>query len=77
VVAGNRSLDEGGKPKQKICEGCGRPFSCSAEGTGCWCKNVELSSCILFELRARFTDCLCLSCLLRESWTELANPTFS
>jgi Cysteine-rich CWC len=72
MVTGDRSVVAREKPRQKICEGCGRLFSCSAGN--CWCGGIELDSDIRLKLRTRFSDCLCRSCLMRESETEVAHP---
>jgi hypothetical protein len=49
--------------KQKICEACGQPFACSASEAACWCEQVSLGVEARAELGAKFSDCLCPTCL--------------
>ena len=49
------------------CEACGDHFKCGATVTGCWCSEVKLSSATRADLRQRYTNCLCRSCLEREA----------
>ncbi|MFN2454560.1 MAG: cysteine-rich CWC family protein [Pyrinomonadaceae bacterium] len=47
------------------CEACGEAFTCGATLTGCWCNEVKVSESVRENLRARFHNCLCRSCLER------------
>jgi hypothetical protein len=47
---------------EKKCSRCGAVFSCRQEA-GCWCAGVRVEAAILAELRARYADCLCETCL--------------
>ncbi|MGB0034269.1 MAG: cysteine-rich CWC family protein [Candidatus Acidiferrales bacterium] len=58
------------EPAQKTCVACAGVFSCFAAQGGCWCEEVKLSSKTLSELRARYADCLCPSCLDAASVVE-------
>lgn len=51
------------KPENKICESCGKEFSCGANVGNCWCFDVELKQETLAELRENFKSCLCEKCL--------------
>ncbi len=52
--------------RSQTCEACGQPFACEISlGTGCWCGEVNLSDQTRRELRAKYTACLCRSCLER------------
>jgi hypothetical protein len=48
------------------CEACGQEFRCGASLTGCWCWRAELTAAARAQLRARYRDCLCPTCL--ASW---------
>lgn len=56
-----------GSCAQTICEGCGEPFGCGAQASGCWCAEVELTESVRARLRERYSACLCRACLERES----------
>ena len=47
---------------EKKCARCGAVFSCRQEA-GCWCAGVRVEPAMLAELRARYADCLCETCL--------------
>ncbi len=49
--------------KPSACEACGEVFTCGAGLTGCWCSEIKLSHETLTELRSRYRNCLCRSCL--------------
>jgi hypothetical protein len=50
-------------PTGKNCAACGERFSCGAPAAGCWCEGLQVTREVLRELRARYSDCLCLRCL--------------
>jgi len=45
------------------CPACGEPFACEINLSGCWCSEVKLSADTLQALRARYSGCLCRTCL--------------
>jgi hypothetical protein len=48
------------------CPRCGGPFACGVgadRATPCFCVSYALGAERLAELRARWSDCLCASCL--------------
>jgi hypothetical protein len=47
----------------QVCAACGTAFGCGAKLDGCWCTEVKLTDAQAAELRERFDDCLCPSCL--------------
>jgi hypothetical protein len=47
--------------REKLCESCGTAFECRAGD--CWCDEVALTDLVRAELRARYRDCLCPTCL--------------
>lgn len=47
----------------KKCSKCGREFTCSSEGPGCWCEQEEIAPDTLLRLRQEYDDCLCDMCL--------------
>jgi len=49
--------------EKKICESCGKKFSCGVSVGKCWCFAVELKAETLAELRENFKNCLCQDCL--------------
>jgi hypothetical protein len=49
--------------RDRICEACGKEFSCGASLRGCWCSEIELSSEARASLKAGYNDCLCRDCL--------------
>jgi hypothetical protein len=53
----------GSGPTLKNCAACGVGFSCGAPAAGCWCEELQLAASVLFELRTRYTGCLCRRCL--------------
>ena len=55
--------------KPSVCEACGNVFTCGAGLAGCWCSEVKLNEEMLTELRSRYRDCLCRSCL--EQFAQL------
>jgi hypothetical protein len=48
---------------KKVCESCGKEFSCGANIGKCWCFDIETSEKTLSVLREDFKDCLCRDCL--------------
>jgi len=48
--------------KEKRCEKCGATFDCGGL-FGCWCRDVAIDLKTLAELRDKYADCLCPSCL--------------
>ena len=52
-------------PEPKICESCGKTFGCGANLDGCWCSAVSLTIENASEIKAKFEDCLCPSCLAK------------
>ncbi|MBL8152142.1 MAG: cysteine-rich CWC family protein [Blastocatellia bacterium] len=52
------------------CEACGEEFKCGATITRCWCSEIKVSSDIRHELRKRYKNCLCRSCLEAFSKTS-------
>ncbi|MEP6789046.1 MAG: cysteine-rich CWC family protein [Acidobacteriota bacterium] len=51
------------QPEQKVCGSCGKPFGCGAKLEGCWCTELTLTKSQAEDLKTRFNDCLCPSCL--------------
>jgi hypothetical protein len=51
---------------EKKCPCCGKIFTCHRQA-GCWCADVRLTPAALDALRARFADCVCEACLLKEA----------
>ena len=47
------------------CEACGNAFTCGATLAGCWCAEVTVSERLRAQLRNRYQNCLCRSCLER------------
>lgn len=47
---------------KKKCEKCGRVFICS-HSIKCWCTKLKVSEPIGKELKKKYSDCLCKSCL--------------
>lgn len=45
----------------KTCQNCGEEFGCG--GLCCWCAEIKLDKSVRQELKERFTDCLCRTCL--------------
>jgi Cysteine-rich CWC len=54
---------------EKKCSRCGEKFLCKQEA-GCWCATVRVEPAMLAELRARYADCLCESCLRKLAICE-------
>ena len=52
-----------------VCESCGDEFTCGASLKGCWCMDLQLTDKSREELKKKFDDCLCPSCL-----KEFAEP---
>jgi hypothetical protein len=46
-----------------ICESCGEEFICGATLKGCWCMNLKLTDEARNELKSKYNDCLCQTCL--------------
>ena len=54
--------------RRLTCEACGQEFGCGALSPGgCWCAKVETTEETRAELKRRYRDCLCPSCLERAS----------
>jgi hypothetical protein len=49
--------------ESSTCESCGGRFVCGATIKGCWCVEVKTSEQVRAELKSKFRDCLCQSCL--------------
>ena len=49
--------------RERVCEGCGKEFSCGANLTGCWCREIDLSDEARAALKSAYRDCLCRECL--------------
>jgi N-carbamoylputrescine amidase len=45
------------------CEACGASFGCGAGTGSCWCREQDVPTEVLAELRDRFESCLCERCL--------------
>jgi len=67
--------------RDRVCESCGKEFSCGASLQGCWCSEINLGPEARADLKARFHDCLCRSCLeqsaanhLHHSPSDVDNP---
>ena len=54
---------DGRASTQKKCEACSEMFACGAPDPGCWCEDVNLTTEVAAQLRARHADCLCPRCL--------------
>lgn len=50
-------------PRELTCARCGARFTCGASLAGCWCAEFHLSDTQRAELRGRYRDCLCRTCL--------------
>jgi hypothetical protein len=51
--------------RDKRCAACGQQFACRPGG--CWCTDVRLTAVTLAQLRQRYADCLCETCLRRHA----------
>lgn len=50
--------------RARTCEACGQAFACELNlATGCWCAEIKLSDETRAELRSKYRDCLCRSCM--------------
>jgi hypothetical protein len=49
--------------RERVCESCGKEFSCGASLRGCWCGEINLSDASRSELQRLYKDCLCRECL--------------
>lgn len=49
---------------KKICESCGKDFSCGSQTEKCWCFRIDLSDEALSKLQKDFKSCLCEDCLM-------------
>jgi Cysteine-rich CWC len=58
--------------RERVCEGCGKSFSCGASLRGCWCNEIELTDEARTQLRNSYSDCLCRECL--SSHAKLDSP---
>lgn len=52
------------------CESCGQQFVCGAWLGGCWCARIKLDRARRADLRAKYSRCLCRSCLMRFAQGE-------
>jgi len=57
------ALEQEPSAHRKTCPACGATFPCLPGG--CWCAALRLSPVTLQELRAKYDNCLCPTCLLR------------
>ena len=51
------------RKEPETCRSCQQPFICGASITGCWCTQLKLTDETRASLRAKYTGCLCRSCL--------------
>ena len=50
------------------CVRCHGTFECSADQKSpCWCSEVKLTEALLAELRNKYENCLCPTCLIQLS----------
>ncbi len=49
--------------ESKVCAFCGGSFGCGAKADGCWCVDVSLAPEIADDLKRKYQDCLCPTCL--------------
>lgn len=49
--------------EKKVCDSCGIAFGCGANSDGCWCTELTLTESQAANIQAKFTDCLCPTCL--------------
>ncbi|MCD9189528.1 MAG: cysteine-rich CWC family protein [Pyrinomonadaceae bacterium] len=54
----------------KVCEVCGKEFSCNAENGNCWCFDLQLKAETLQKLKENYQDCLCPTCLKPEETAD-------
>jgi len=47
----------------QTCESCQQPFICGASLMGCWCTEVKLTPETRANLKAKYSQCLCRTCL--------------
>jgi len=59
-------------PNEK-CPACGERFACAASLRGCWCAEVKLTDAVRAELRARYSGCLCRTCLQKYASSSAAS----
>jgi hypothetical protein len=45
------------------CESCGQAFACELSLSGCWCSKVTLTDAARVQLRAKYSNCVCPTCL--------------
>ena len=55
--------------RDRVCESCGKEFSCGASLRGCWCSEIELTDETRASLKACYSDCLCRDCLEKAAAT--------
>ena len=55
------------KDKSKICESCGKNFTCGAKTEKCWCFEIDLNTETLAKLQEDFKSCLCQDCLKNQN----------
>jgi Cysteine-rich CWC len=53
--------------RERVCEACGKEFSCGASLSGCWCSEINLTDETRADLKLRYRDCLCRECLSSHS----------
>lgn len=59
------ALTEEPTASRKTCPACGATFPCLPGG--CWCAALRLSPATRQELRTKYDNCLCPTCLLPVS----------
>jgi hypothetical protein len=59
---GNNNEHLGGEKLDKECPSCHKLFTCIV-GSGCWCEKLVLTREVLKQIRRRYMDCLCNTCL--------------
>jgi Cysteine-rich CWC len=57
--------------KEKLCESCGKKFSCGANIGKCWCFEVELKTEALKNIAEEFGNCLCEDCLREKNRSKI------
>jgi Cysteine-rich CWC len=58
----------------RVCEACGNSFRCGASIKGCWCFQVKLRPGAREELRGKYKNCLCSSCLAPFTVNQPPDP---
>jgi hypothetical protein len=75
LQAENQTTKKNPSPDKKVCESCGREFSCEAPTGNCWCFEIEMHPETLVQIQKDFVDCLCRDCLIKRQL--LRKPAFS